>query len=106
VERDKQREKEESKKKGLDTADIDAEENEDSMGVGPLIEKLEKKKLKEEKFSFEPTDSDSEDDDERWTPDAINKKWEVFDKKFKRHEELLKNFADAGTMISFSLNPF
>lgn len=108
VERDKQKEREDRKKKGLDTADIDAEENEDSMGVGPLIEKLEKKKLKEEKISYfdEPTDSDSEDDDERWTPDAINKQWEVFDKKFKRHEELLKNFTDAGTMISFSSNPF
>lgn len=102
--RDKQWEKEDRIKKGLDTADIDAEENEDFMGAGPLIEKLEKKKLKEEKVGFfdEPTDSDSEDDDERWTPDAINKRWEVFDKKFKLHEELLKNFTDAGTMISFS----
>ncbi|KAM3283073.1 hypothetical protein P3S67_026718 [Capsicum chacoense] len=100
VERDKQREREERKKKGLGTSDIDDEENEDSMGVGPLIEKLEKKKLKEEKFSYfdEPTDSDSDDDDERWTPDAINKRWEVFDKKFKRHEELLKNFTDAETL--------
>ncbi|XP_060184121.1 uncharacterized protein LOC132613856 isoform X1 [Lycium barbarum] len=100
VERDKQREKEERKKKGLDTSDIDAEENEDSMGVGPLIEKLEKKKVKDEKFSYfdEPTDSDSEDDDERWTPEAVNKRWEVFDKKFKRHEELLVNFTDAETL--------
>ncbi|XP_059307526.1 uncharacterized protein LOC132059060 [Lycium ferocissimum] len=101
VERDKQREKEERKKKGLDTTDIDAEENEDSMGVGPLIEKIEKKKVKDDKFSYfdEPTDSDSEDDDERWTPDAVNKRWEVFDKKFKRHEELLVNFTDAGTLL-------
>ncbi|CAN4126668.1 unnamed protein product [Withania somnifera] len=100
VEMDKLKEREERIKKGLDTADIDAEEHEDFMGVGPLIEKLEKKKLKEEKFSFfdEPTDSDSEDDDERWTPDAINKRWDVFEKKFKRHEELLKNFTDAETL--------
>lgn len=100
VGRDKQWEKEDRIKKGLDTADIDAEENEDFMGAGPLIEKLEKKKLKEEKVGFfdEPTDSDSEDDDERWTPDAINKRWEVFDKKFKLHEELLKNFTDAETL--------
>ncbi|KAJ8551656.1 hypothetical protein K7X08_021671 [Anisodus acutangulus] len=100
VERDKQREKEERKKKGLDTTDIDAEEHEDSMGVGPLIEKIQKKKVKEDKFSYfdEPTDSDSEDDDERWTPDAVNKRWEVFDKKFKRHEELLVNFTDAETL--------
>ncbi|XP_009767050.1 uncharacterized protein [Nicotiana sylvestris] len=100
VERDKQREREERKKQGLDTADIDAEENEDFMGVGPLIEKLEKKKLKEEKFSYfdEPTDSDSDDDDERWTAEAINKRWDTFEKKFKRHEELLKNFTDAETL--------
>lgn len=72
------------------------------MGVGPLIEKLEKK-LEEEKFSYfdAPTDSNSDDDDERWSPDAINKRWEASDKKFKRYEELLKNFTDAGTMISF-----
>ncbi|XP_016445137.1 uncharacterized protein LOC107770348 [Nicotiana tabacum] len=100
VERDKQREREERKKKGLDTTDIDAEENEDFMGVGPLIEKLEKKKLKEEKISYfdEPTDSDSDDDDERWTAEAINKRWDTFEKKFKRHEELLKNFTDAETL--------
>lgn len=101
VERDKQREREERKKKGLDTTDIDAEENEDFMGVGPLIEKLEKKKLKEEKISYfdEPTDSDSDDDDERWTAEAINKRWDTFEKKFKRHEELLKNFTDAGMIV-------
>ncbi|KAA8534708.1 hypothetical protein F0562_032225 [Nyssa sinensis] len=100
VEREKQKEREERKRAGLDAADIDAEDEEDYMGVGPLIEKLEKEKLKDAgdlNMYEEPTDSESEDD-ERFTPEAIKKRTDEFEKKFKRHEELLKNFANAETL--------
>uniref|UniRef100_A0A5B7C1C9 S5 DRBM domain-containing protein n=1 Tax=Davidia involucrata TaxID=16924 RepID=A0A5B7C1C9_DAVIN len=101
VEREKQKEREERKRAGLDAADIDAEDEEDYMGVGPLIEKLEKEKLKDTGGDLnsyeEPTDSESEDD-ERFTPEAIQKRTDEFEKKFKRHEELLKNFAEADTL--------
>lgn len=46
LEREKQQEREARKRAGLDTKDIDEEDNEDYMGVGPLIEKLEKERLK------------------------------------------------------------
>ena len=105
VEREKHKEREEKKRAGLDTSYIDAEDQEDYMGVGALIEKLEKEKLKDSGGDLnmyeEPTDSDS-DDDERFTPDAIKQKAELFEKKFKRHEDLLKNFTDAGNLISSS----
>lgn len=105
VEREKQREREERKRKG-EVAEEDDEEEEDYMGVGPLIEKLEKKKLKDdenvEEFE-EPTDSESDDDDERFTEEAVKKRAEEFEKKFKRHEELLKNFTEAGN-LSLSLS--
>ncbi|GFY93140.1 ribosomal protein S5 family protein [Actinidia rufa] len=74
VDREKHKEREEKKRAGLDTSYIDAEDQEDYM---------------------EPTDSDS-DDDERFTPDAVKKTAELFEKKFKRHEDLLKNFTHAG----------
>ncbi|CAI9090798.1 OLC1v1025650C1 [Oldenlandia corymbosa var. corymbosa] len=101
IEKDRQREREERKRKGLDTADIDAEEDEDSIGVGPLIEKLEKRKAKEDADSNlyeEWSESDSDDDDERYSPEAVQKKIDVFEKKFKRHEQLLKSFTDAETI--------
>ncbi|KAI3705959.1 hypothetical protein L1987_76209 [Smallanthus sonchifolius] len=47
VEREKQRERDQRKKAGLGTADIDAEDDEDYMGVGRLIEKLEKENQKQ-----------------------------------------------------------
>ncbi|KAE9464461.1 hypothetical protein C3L33_03629, partial [Rhododendron williamsianum] len=77
----------------------DAEDEEDYLGVGPLIEKLEKEKLKNVSDDLlnmyeEPTDSESEDD-ERFTPDALRKRDELFEKKFKRHEDLLKNMIEA-----------
>ncbi|GFY83971.1 ribosomal protein S5 family protein [Actinidia rufa] len=101
VEREKNKEREEKTRAGLDTSYIDAEDQEDYMGVGPLIEKLEKEKLKDSGGDLnmyeEPTDSES-DDDERFTPDAIKQKAELFEKKFKRHEDLLKNFTDAETL--------
>lgn len=72
------------------------------MRVTPLIEKLEKEKLKTtgDLNSYEePTDSDSDDDDERFTPDAVKKRFDEFQRKFTRHEELLKNFTQAGITI-------
>ncbi|CAN1297173.1 30S ribosomal protein S5 [Linum perenne] len=102
VEREKQREREARKRAGLDTKDIDAEDEEDYMGVGPLIEKLEKEKLKDvdDKLNLyeEPSDSDSDQDDERFEPDAIRKKFEQFEKKHKRHKELLGSFTSSETL--------
>ncbi|KAM7269977.1 hypothetical protein ACFE04_029191 [Oxalis oulophora] len=101
VEREKQKEREARQRAGLDTADIDKEDEEDFMGITPLIEKLEKEKLKEPSGDLnqyeEPSDSES-DDDERFSKDVLMKKKDLFDKKFKRHEELLKNFTDAETL--------
>ncbi|KAK9102583.1 hypothetical protein Sjap_019837 [Stephania japonica] len=97
VERERQREREEKRRAGVEIDDKDEEDEEDYMGVGPLIEKLEKEKLKpcpDLYLREEPTDSESEDD-ERFAPDALKKRFEEFEKKFKRHEELLKNFTDA-----------
>ncbi|CAJ2676845.1 unnamed protein product [Trifolium pratense] len=97
VERDRQREKNERIRAGLDTADIDAETEEDYMGISSLIEKLEKEKLKEttELNRYEePTDSDSDEED----ADAYQKRVDDFDKKCKRHEEMLQNFTDADTL--------
>lgn len=99
VERDKHREMEERKRKGLDTADIDAEDEEDFMGVGPLIEKLEKENLRGEAELYEEmTESESDDDDDRWSREAVQKRSNDFEKKFQRHEELLKGFTDAKTL--------
>lgn len=103
VEREKNEERAERRKAGLDTSCIDAEDEEDFLGVGPLIEKLEKEKQKiisSELLNMyeEPTDSESEDD-ERFTPDALRKKGELFERKIERHEDLLANFVDAGIYI-------
>ncbi|KAK4797304.1 hypothetical protein SAY86_029630 [Trapa natans] len=102
LEMERQREREVRKRAGLDTKDIDAEEEEDFMGVGPLIEKLEKEKLKESSsndlFAYEePTDSDEDEDDERLNPENMRKNFETFEKKIKRHDELLNNFAESET---------
>ncbi|XP_022746118.1 uncharacterized protein LOC111296212 isoform X2 [Durio zibethinus] len=101
VEREKQRERDDRKTKGLDAKDIDEEDQEDYMGVMPLIEKLEKEKLKDTPdldLYEEPTDSDSEEDDEWFAAEAKEKRVEELQKKLKRHEELLKNFAEAETL--------
>jgi small subunit ribosomal protein S5 len=97
VERDRHRERNERIRAGLDTADIDAENEEDYMGISSVIEKLEKEKLKEttELNRYEePTDSDSDEED----VDASQKKFEDFEKKYKRHEEMIQNFIDADTL--------
>ena len=99
VEKERHREREQRKRAGLDTKDIDAEDGEDYMGVMPLIERLEKQKLKDtgELNRYEErSDSDSDDDDERFSNEAVKKRKDEFDRKFKRHEELLKNFTEAG----------
>lgn len=99
VEKDRLQERQQRIRAGLDTKDIDAEKKQDYMGVRRLIKKLSKQKLKEpsEINEYEePTDSDSDEDDERFSPEAIQERFEDFEKKFKRHEELLKNFTDAG----------
>ncbi|KAK6936487.1 Ribosomal protein S5, C-terminal [Dillenia turbinata] len=100
VERDRQREKDERKRQGLDFKDIEDEENEDYMGVTPFIEKLEKKKDKDiddlDLFE-EPTDSDSEDDEE-FDPVAVDKEINTFEKKIAKHEELVNNFTVSETL--------
>ncbi|XP_022943762.1 DEAD-box ATP-dependent RNA helicase 42 [Cucurbita moschata] len=97
VEKEKQREREQRRRAGLDTKDIDDEDREDYMGVGPLIEKLEKEKLKDTgnlNAYEEATDSDSDEDDERFSSESVKKRFDEFERKFKRHEELLKHFTE------------
>ncbi|KAK7410356.1 hypothetical protein VNO78_01077 [Psophocarpus tetragonolobus] len=99
VERDRLRERNERLRLGLDTADIDAEHEQDYMGVGPLIAKLEKEKMKESPDLYryeEPTDSDDDSDEE--TKDDADKRFRDFERKFEKHEDLLKNFAEAETL--------
>lgn len=98
VEAEKSREREARRVAGLDTADIDAEEHEDYMGIGPRIAKLEKQNLKDanspDLYKFEePTDTEDSDEETR---EEFDKRKSMFEKKFKRHEELLRNFVDAG----------
>ena len=106
VERERQREREERIRMGLDTADIDAEDDEDYMGVGPLIDKLEKWKIKHPPNSEldmmyeEPTDSDSDEDDDRFSAEANKRRSEDFEKKFARHKELLKSFTDSSNFLN------
>ncbi|CAI9764642.1 unnamed protein product [Fraxinus pennsylvanica] len=105
MERERQREKEERQKAGLDAADIDTDYDEDYMGVDSIIEKLDEQKLKEESSELdryeEATDWDS-DDDERFSADKMNKQADQFEKKFKRHEELLEKFTKAEKMSNLS----
>eukprot|EP00262_Sarcandra_glabra_P013379 TRINITY_DN3693_c0_g4_i1.p1 TRINITY_DN3693_c0_g4~~TRINITY_DN3693_c0_g4_i1.p1 ORF type:complete len:514 (+),score=125.08 TRINITY_DN3693_c0_g4_i1:131-1672(+) len=100
VEREKQREREQKKRAGEEIGD-DNEDEEDYMGVGKLIEKLEKENAKDTgdlNMYEEPTDSESDDDDERFSQEAMQKRADEFERKFKRHEELLKNFTEADTL--------
>ncbi|XP_078427672.1 ribosomal protein S5 family protein [Wolffia australiana] len=98
VEREKQRERDVKRRAG--NAVDEEEEEEDFMGVGPLIEKWEKRVAKDpgEDPSWEiPTDSDSEDD-ERFSPQEVKRRFEEFEKKHSRHKELLHKFAEAATL--------
>jgi len=101
VERDRLRERNERLRLGLDTADIDAEPEQDYMGVGPLIAKLEKEKEKQKGSEDlnryeEPTDSDDDSDEE--TQDDADKRHRDFERKYGRHKDLLKSFTDAETL--------
>lgn len=103
VEREKQRERDEKRRAG--EAVDDEDEEEDYMGVGSLIEKWEKRIAKDpgDDEAWEiPTDSDSEDD-ERFSPLEVKKRVEEFEKKHKRHEDLLVKFAEAGEQQSLEL---
>lgn len=97
AQRERQRERDERIKAGLDVADLDAEEEEDYMGVGPLIEKLEKEKAKGDPPNLnryeEPTDSEDEDEEE---PDVIEKQIVQAEKISAKHEELVDKFTKAG----------
>ncbi|XP_068652283.1 uncharacterized protein [Aristolochia californica] len=97
VEREKQQEIEEKKRAGIEVGD----EEEDYMGVGELIEKLEKQAAKhtEDVDGYEePTDSDSDDDDERFSTEEVKKRVDEFEKKYKKHEEMLGNFVHSETL--------
>jgi small subunit ribosomal protein S5 len=109
MERERKRDQEERRKKG-EEVDEAAEAAEDFLGVKPLVEKLERRKAKEanvaDDFFWEPTDSDSDEDDERFSPDSISRRVGEFDRKCKRHSELLRSFAEAGKNNNISLFPF
>ncbi|KAL5200102.1 hypothetical protein ABZP36_021305 [Zizania latifolia] len=105
LERERQRDREDkASQPGSDaaaSADSDSDEDEDYLGVKPLIEKLERRKAKEEAAQddfWEPTDSDSDEEDERYSADAIKRRVDEFDRKCKRHSELLRSFAEAETL--------
>lgn len=92
------REKEQRLKVGLDTADIDAINEDDRVGIDALIDSWAREKGDSSGNRYEePTDSES-DDDERFSADAVNKRMDQFEKKFKRHEELLDKFAKTETL--------
>lgn len=80
---------------------IDDEEEEDYLGVQPLIDKLDKSKTKYigplELFE-EPTDSESDDeDDERFSQEALNKDAALFERKVEKLDEMLQAFVGAET---------
>jgi len=102
VERERQRERQDRRaSEGAQDEEAAEEEEEDYLGVKPLIEKLERRKAKEaaaDEGYWEPTDSDSDEEDERYTPDAIKRRVDEFERKCKRHGELLRSFAEAETL--------
>jgi small subunit ribosomal protein S5 len=108
VERERKRDQEDRKKKG-EEVDEEAEAAEDFLGVKPLIEKLERRKAKEARVPddafWEPTDSDSDEDDERFSADSVRRRADEFDRKCKRQSELLRSFAEAGNNDSTSHFP-
>ncbi|EPS60807.1 hypothetical protein M569_13991, partial [Genlisea aurea] len=98
AERERIREREERIKAGLGTADLDAEAEGDYMGVGPLIEKLERAKYKPHEMNLYEEYTDSDSDDDVFASDTAAKEMDRFDKQFKKHEELLDEFCKAETM--------
>lgn len=97
VEYEKQQAREARKAAGINVDEEDQEE-EDYMGVGPLIEKLEKKKIVEHPALDEPTDSDSEEDDEEMEKSDLAKFEKQFEKKCKRHHTLVDEFVKTETL--------
>ncbi|KAJ6831555.1 uncharacterized protein M6B38_348190 [Iris pallida] len=100
LERERRLEREDRQKRGLDTADLDREAEEDYLGITPLIEKLEKRKPDDPRDydDWEPTDTDSDEEDERWSPQENKRRMAEFVKKWERHKELLDAFAKAETL--------
>ncbi|EFH63035.1 ribosomal protein S5 family protein [Arabidopsis lyrata subsp. lyrata] len=99
VEKEKQREREERQRQGLDYKDIDAEDEEDYLGIEPFIEKLKKQNLKDDgelNRREESSDSDSEYDE--IDLDEERKKEDIFNKKFQRHKELLQTLTKSETL--------
>lgn len=97
MEKDKQREREERLRQGLDCKDIDDEDQEDYLGIEPFLEKLKKQNLKDDgelNRREESSDSDSELDEVDW--DEERKKEDIFNKKFQRHKELLQTLSKSG----------
>lgn len=82
----------------MDTKDIDAEADEDYLGVTPLIEKIQAQRDTGDPNARQEPDYDSDQDDERFKPEAMKKRRDQFRRKFKRHRELLDNFTDAETL--------
>ncbi|WOL04853.1 hypothetical protein Cni_G13575 [Canna indica] len=85
VEWEKQLAREAQRKDGLALEDVDEEE--DYLGIAPLIERLEKKQVKDlenvDQY-WEPTNSES-DDDKRFSSVEVKKQLDEFEKKCKRH---------------------
>lgn len=107
IEKEKLKEREEKRKLGI-LVDENAEEEEDFMGVNPLIEKMEKLNAKtygmHDKMKFNPyweDDSDLDTDDEEAEDpefmEEMRKHNLVADRKIKRYQELLKEFSVSKT---------
>ncbi|KAK9747782.1 hypothetical protein RND81_02G014600 [Saponaria officinalis] len=108
IEREERIEREAKRKAGILVDDAE-EEEEDYLGVGPLIEKIDNEvnkpysildKLSDLDFLDEPTDSDSEDDEEE-DPVLMEEERKaelVFDRLCKRHQELLSSFKTSSTL--------
>ncbi|KAF3326017.1 hypothetical protein FCM35_KLT09097 [Carex littledalei] len=80
------------------------EEGEDYSGVQPSID-LESEVddddydgRQESPEFWEQTDSESDEDDERFSEEELQRQADEFERKSKRHEGLLKSFADAETL--------
>lgn len=104
VAREFEKEREKRRQAGLDTADIDAEEQGDYMGVQPLIDRLRAKKIDTEKLyqREEPTDSDSDAGDEFNSWEAIMRESKLIVKKADRHEDLMHSFLQSGVLSTLS----
>lgn len=104
-----EREKLKDKASGVNVSENE-EEEEDYMGVNPLIEKLEKEKTKDKadgkeydnNFWMLEEDSESEseddDDDEERAEQMRRKEEQLMDRKIKRHRELMKEFMETDSL--------